>query len=282
MVASGGRFEWGPEEATLTFPHPFTQERKRCTCWIVNGLPYLRWDDWKLLRIALSRAHTTNMKGICVHKAKAEQQQEVLEWPPQVEEESVVEVAKAVADTTEAAARERLRSDIPICHDELVKLIKLAELKLATTRRSSKVVGQEGFLRMWIFGVFVHGGKNGLTSLLRQRTHLARAIARYMVGKSSEPFATVVVTFIPHRDPNDGQYKTTISGLTSFCGGQLWTENVGAEYDDHTVWRYVREGGKALPGRLHQLADGRSTTFQVTAWHGTEPYEGNQMVCIAG
>ena len=170
------------------------------------------------------------MKGICVHKAKAEQQQEVLEWPPQVEEESVVEVAKAVADTAEAAARERLRSDIPIRHNELVKLIKLAELKLVTTRRSSKVVGQERFLRMWIFGVFVHGGKNGLTSLIRQRTHLARAIARYMVGKSSEPFATVVVTFIPHRDPNDGQYKTTISGLTSFCGvscgRRTWEESM--------------------------------------------------------
>ncbi|OLP99844.1 Retrovirus-related Pol polyprotein from transposon TNT 1-94 [Symbiodinium microadriaticum] len=223
--------------------------------------------------------------GICAHKAQAERQQEVMEWPPQVEEESVVEVAKAVADTAEAVARERLQSDIPISHDELVKLIKLAELKPVTTRRSSKVVGQERVLRMWIFGAFVHGGKNGLTSLLRQRPHLARAIARYMVGKSSEPFATVVITenvaFIPHRDPNDGHYKTTISGLTSFCGGQLWTENVGGEYDDHTVWRYVREGGKALPGRLHQLADGRSTTFQGTAWHGTEPYEGNRMVCIA-
>ena len=39
-------------------------------------------------------------------------------------------------------------------------------------------------------------------------------------------------------------------------------EDIKRIQEDHTVWRYVREGGNALPGKLHQLADGRSTTFQ--------------------
>ena len=123
-----------------------------------------------------------------------------------VEEESPHLASKALFDVAEEAARERLKCKTPISHNELLDLIRKANLPPTATRRSSKVGTTDKRIRAWVFGSYVHGPHTGLTNMTKQRAYLSRALARYMTTKSLEPFASIVVAdnlvFAPHQDRN--------------------------------------------------------------------------------
>ncbi|CAE7198318.1 unnamed protein product [Symbiodinium pilosum] len=86
-----------------------------------------------------------------------------------------------------------------------------------------------------------------------------------------EPFTSTVVAdnlvFAPHQDRNCAGYRTTVSGLSKFYGGQLWTEAAGG-----THWRYVQT---AIP-----FLD-NSITWTGTGWHGTEPVLGDGVIAVS-
>ena len=280
IIDLGGSFLWDSSGAHVKFPHPLKDETVRVECIIMNGLPYVRWADFKLLRIALSKRYKADRKGSSAFKAVTETHTDVVSWPIQLEEETDSQVNKADLNLAEEAARTRLECNTPLSHNEVLELVRMANLQPVASRQSGRVVNGGKFVRAWVFGSFVHGSFAGITNLTKQRPFLSRVLARYMATKSLEPFMSIVVAdnlvFAPHCDRNEPSFKTTISGLTSFQGGQLWTHDESGEH-----WRMVREGVDPMAGRLHQISNGKSVTFNGTDWHGTEPYAGDRVVCVA-
>ena len=110
-----------------------------------------------------------------------------------VEEESLSCAHQVTADAAEEAAKQRLKSKTPISHNELLDLVRMANLQPVATRRSAKIGGADKRIRAWVFGSYVHGPQTGLTKLTKQRPFLCRALARYISTKSLEPFTSIVV-----------------------------------------------------------------------------------------
>ena len=136
-----------------------------------------------------------------------------------VEEENRSFAHNVVSDAAEEAAKQRLQNEAPISHDELLDLIRKADLKPAATRRTSKIVGSDKRVKAWVFGAYVHGPHTGLTALTKQRPWLAQAVARYMSSKSIEPFTSIVVAdnlvFAPHQDRNCPDYRPSVDSASS-------------------------------------------------------------------
>ena len=237
VIDLGGKFIWDETGAYISYPHPFQAEQIRRECIIDNGLPHLQWDDFKLLRVALSKQYKADERDTTAFRATAVVQPEVMSWPPEFAEPQGVKTvldSDTVSDFAEQAAKERLQAETPITHGELLGLIRGAGLKPTATRRASKVQGADQRAKAWVFGAYVPGPRTGLTTLTKQRPWLARAVARHMSSKTMEPFTSTVVAdnlvFAPHQDRNCAGYRTTISGLSKFHGGQLWTEAAGGTH----------------------------------------------------
>ena len=282
VIDLGGKFSWDPSGAFVSYPHPFNAETVYCQCIIQNGLPYIAWSDFRLMRIALSKQYEHQARGTQRNQMTIHEDTHIASWEDvsTVEEESRSFVHNVVSDAAEEAARQRLQQEVPISHDELLDLIRKADLKPAATRRTSKIEGSDKRVKAWVFGAYVHGPHTGLTAMTKQRPWLTQALARYMSSKSIEPFTSIVVAdnlvFAPHQDRNCPDYRTTISGLSKFQGGQLWTEAAGG-----AQWRYVHTDRDPIPGQLHRLDGGRSVSFRGTAWHGTEPCKGDRVVVVS-
>ena len=282
VIDLGGKFSWDPSRAFLSYPHPFSTETVYCQCIVQNGLPHIAWSDFRLTRIALSKQYKHQARGTQCNQMAISEDMHVASWEDvsTVEEESQSFVHNVVSDAAEEAARQRLQQEVPISHDELLDLIRKADLKPVATRRTSKIEGSDKRVKAWVFGAYVHGPHTGLTAMTKQRPWLTQALARYMSSKSIEPFTSIVVAdnlvFAPHQDRNCPDYRTTISGLSKFQGGQLWTEAAGG-----AQWRYVHTDRDPIPGQLHRLDGGRSVSFRGTAWRGTEPFKGDRVVVVS-
>ena len=282
VIDLGGKFSWDPSGAFVSYPHPFNAETVYCQCIIQNGLPYIAWSDFRLMRIALSKQYKHQARGTQCNQMTTHEDMHIASWEDvsTVEEESRSFAHNVVSDAAEEAARQRLQQEGPISHDELLDLIRKADLKPVATRRTSKIEGSDKRVKAWVFGAYVHGPQTGLTAMTKQRPWLTQALARYMSSKSIEPFTSIVVAdnlvFAPHQDKNCPDYRTTISGLSKFQGGQLWTEAAGG-----AQWRYVHTDRDPIPGQLHRLDGGRSVSFRGTAWHGTEPFKGDRVVVVS-
>ena len=251
---------------TISYPHPFQEEKIRRERIIDNGLPCLRWDDFKLLRVALSKQYKADQRDAAAYRATAAAQHEVMSWPPEFAEHQGMKTAvdnAVITDKAEQAAKERLQVETPITHGELLALIRDAGLKPTATRRASKVRGADQRVKAWVFGAYVHSPKTGLTNLTKQRPWLTRELARCMSTKSLEPFTSIVVAdnlvFARHQDRNCADYGTTISGLSKFQGGK------------GIRGRHVHPDRDPIPGQRHRVDAGRSVLFRGTGWHGTEP-----------
>ena len=74
IIDIGGEFHWDQEGARISYPHPFEHGTVvTVECVVTNGLPHMRWSDFKLERIALSKHCRHQQKGSCGHKATIHQ-----------------------------------------------------------------------------------------------------------------------------------------------------------------------------------------------------------------
>ena len=299
IIDIGGAFNWDQKGARISYPHPFEHARiVNVDCVVTNGLPYMRWSDFKLARIALSKHYRMQQKSICSHKVVTDipeipvipPESQVIDWVDVLEfqEESGdhIQGCKAVEVITSESFAEKLLERDHVEHHEVLAAVKMADLKPLILRRSSKVVGEPSVAKLWVFGSYVRGGLCGITRVTKQHPFLTKLATKFMKQHTENPFMAIAiaedVAFKPHRDPNDGSFDSTIVGLSSFQGGHLWTENASSDLDeDQAVWRYTETDSAPIPGKLHRLDDGRAASFCATRWHGTEPYVGNRVVMIS-
>ena len=138
MIDLGGKFIWDETGAYISYPHPFQTEQIRRECIINNGLPHLQWDDFKLLRVALSKQYKADQRDATAFRATAVVQPEVMSWRPEFAEPQGVKTvldSDTVSDFAEQAAKERLQAETPITHGELLGLIRGGGLKPTAMRR---------------------------------------------------------------------------------------------------------------------------------------------------
>ncbi|CAE7745184.1 unnamed protein product [Symbiodinium sp. CCMP2592] len=108
IIDIGGAFNWDQKGARISYPHPFEHGRiVTVDCIVTNGLPYMRWSDFKLARIALSKHYRKQQKGTCSHKATACNPEEP-SIPPESQVVDWVDVLEFQEDAVRKACREGL------------------------------------------------------------------------------------------------------------------------------------------------------------------------------
>ncbi|CAE7615546.1 GIP [Symbiodinium sp. CCMP2592] len=135
------------------------------------------------------------------------------------------------------------------------------------------------------FGLFTHGGVQGITKLTVERPHLARYLNSFGVTKmnNGETWTSVTVgknvEAGVHRDYNNLQ--GTANYTCSFgqsAGGDLWLEDKdideGSVQHGNFIWKRSR-GGAWLPGRTRSTKE-KFLAFNPHHHHCTCPWEGDR------
>ena len=281
VIEVGGAFHWTNQGATLSFPDKGIL--RTVSCRVRNGLPYILWKDFAVLRKVLSRHWKSSDGRIRVARAMARQEQvENLFISQDLLEAAEFEMhgCEMFAEVAyEHAIREILQKDV-IERADVQKALDLAALEPTRTARAGKTSEEGGKIRAWIFGGFAHGPMTGITRVTQQHPLLAQLLTRYFHQEVPEgEFGTVAVmdsvAFKPHKDNNAKGYPTYITTFTEYSGGDLWLEDpTGSEL------RVVCEGKDPIPGRCVSLKKG-VVQFDGSTWHGTEAFDGRRLVAVA-
>ena len=179
LVEAGGSFDWTPEAAVVTYVDVSGRAHK-VQCKIRNGLPFLEWDEFRPIRVALSQAYRGKQTRAFAAagddadlKTSEACTMEVLNeimWAKEVYRLSTAEKeeeVRAVWDS-EAKAKELLSRD-SLAYEDVWQVVQEAHLKGQRTRRQEKMVNQSSDrVQIWIFGMFCHGGMSGITTITRQ------------------------------------------------------------------------------------------------------------------
>ena len=287
LISVGASFLWNKEGAHLQMPEILGGDWIQLQ--IQNGLPYLRWEHFRRLRPLLSR----NYKSCCsMAQGNAEpQSREVVAWTNLedfiVEQEKTAEVNALLSCDGEEFARQLVEEDRAVTLEEVNKALKEAQLPAVKTNRMNKVSNEEKMLDLWVFGSWKRGGLGGVTRVTKARPWLTKVLTNFMRQKTDEPFMAITVSqdviFKPHKDPNDCTFATTLIGMTTYEGGELWIEQPETQSENSkAVWRTVKEGEPPRPGKLHPTANGRVVQFFGNQLHGTEDYRGGTRRVMIG
>ena len=214
-----------------------TGRTHKVQCKIVNGLPFLEWDEFRPIRVALSQAYRGKQTraftaaGVDADLKTSEAcTMEVLNeimWAEEVYRLSTAEKeeeVRAVWDS-EAKAKELLSRDA-LAYEDVWQVVQDAHLKGQRTRRQGKMVNQSSDrVQIWIFGMFCHGGISGITTITRQRPFLCKLLVRFLRQElPTLSFTSIALaidaTLKPHRDLANAKYSPAgILGLSEFEGG---------------------------------------------------------------
>ncbi|CAE7231546.1 unnamed protein product [Symbiodinium sp. CCMP2592] len=270
LVDAGGAFSWNQSGATVTY---LDQHGRHQTieCLIQNGLPFLSWQDFRPIRIMLSRFHKAQTSSALLAKAGGDDEGWVecdtctLEQLMQDtwNEETMcagVEFTDEVLKS-ETLAREVLAKG-SITYEELWEVVRNASLPMSSRRA-----------KMWIFGYYCHGGIVGITNLTRQRPNLCKLVNAFirqeLPGLTYATFQIAIdATLTPHRDlTNEVSSKSGVIGLTKFTGGRLWIE------DSHGMVKRRIVGDEIKVGNLLEVSR-QAHTFNARQWHGADKHRG--------
>ena len=204
-----------------------------------------------------------------------------------VEQEKTSEVNALLSCDGEEFARQLVEEDRAVTLEEVNKALKEAQLPAVKTNRMNKVSNEEKMLDLWVFGSWKRGGLGGVTRVTKARPWLTKVLTNFMRQKTDEPFMAITVSqdviFKPHKDPNDCTFATTLIGMTTYEGGELWIEQPETQSENSkAVWRTVKEGEPPRPGKLHPTANGRVVQFFGNQLHGTEDYRGGTRRVMIG
>ena len=163
VIEVGGAFHWTNQGATLSFPDQGFL--RKVSCKIRNGLPYITWKDFAILRKVLSRHWKSSDGRIRVARAMAKNEhvenlfisQDLLEAA-----EFEMRGCEMFAEVAyERAIKEILRKD-EIDKADVQRALDLVALEPTRTTRAGRTLEEGGKIRAWIFGGFAHGPMTGL------------------------------------------------------------------------------------------------------------------------
>ena len=284
LVGAGGSFKWDSQSAVVSYMDS-SGHLQEVRCEIVNGLPFLRWEEFRPIRVALSQAYrgkqTTAMatiEGETDLKASEACTMEILNeimWAEEVYRLSAAERDEDVRATwsSEAKAKELLSQD-SLSYEAVWQVVQEAGLREQRTGRQEKAVDQSSHrVQIWILGMYCHGGISGLTNLTRHRPYLCRLLVKFMRQElPTLTFTTIALaidaTLKPHRDLANAKYSLAgIIGLSNFEGGKLWIEDA-----DGTVKRRVA-ADQVKTGILLDISQ-QAKIFDSRRWHGADKHRG--------
>ena len=134
-----------------------------------------------------------------------------------------------------------------------------------------------------IFGMFTHGGVNGLTRVTREYPAVAKCLA--LVVKHSCPNQAVTslcitcnTTSHPHRDIFNlqGVSNAIIPVIQPSKGGELW---IAGPAQDHALRRVVKFcNDQPKVGYLYPID--QAFSFDPKVWHATQAWTGDRMVLV--
>ena len=172
-------------------------------------------------------------------------------------------------------------------YETLLNILDHAELKPKRNDRGDAFTGEEDNNKQsyFTFGLFTHGGVQGITRLTVDRPHLNRYLNAFGRAKidGGQTWTSVTLTKNVkcgvHRDYNN--LKGTTNHTSSFgqtSGGQLWLEDKELSEEDTKmtglVWKRGA-GGAWLPGRFLDTFES-FCSFDPHYNHATNPWEGDR------
>ena len=286
LVEAGGSFNWNPEAATVTYVD-VTGRTHKVQCKIVNGLPFLEWDEFRPIRVALSQAYRGKQsRAFAVAGDDADLKtseactMEVLNelmWTEEVYRLSVDEKDEEVRAvwSSEARAKELLNQDA-LTYEAVWEVVQQAHLKGQRTKRQEKMVDQSfDRVQIWIFGMFCHGGISGVTNITRQRPFLCKLLVRFLKQElPSLSFTTMALaidaTLKPHRDLANAKHSQAgIIGLSEFEGGKLWVEDADGKIKRRVTQEQIKTGVLLDISQQAKIFDSRK-------WHGADKHRGTR------
>ena len=292
LVGAGGSFEWSSQGAVISYRSAEGQTKQIC-CKIINGLPFLEWEEFRPVRVALSQAYRgkparalATKEGEGDLKASETCTMEALNdimWAEEAYKMSTAEKEEEVKAiwSSEAQAKELLGQDA-LTYEAVCRLVQEAGLRGQRTKRDRLLESQEqgGRVQMWVFGMYCHGGITGLTSLTRERPFLTRLLVRLMRQELPTLSCTTVAlaidsTLKPHRDlANALNSRAGIVGISDFQGGRLWVEHA-----DGSIKRRI-SADKVKVGKLVEVCQ-QAQTFDPRMWHGADRHQGTRATSTA-
>ena len=286
LAEAGGSFDWTPEAAVVTYVDAGGKVHQ-VHCKITNGLPFLEWEEFRPIRVALSQAYRGKQTRASVAvgaeddlKTSEACTTEVLNeimWAEEVYRLSTAEKeeeVRAVWDS-EAKAKELLSRD-SLAYEDVWQVVQEAHLKGQRTRRQEKMVNQSSDrVQIWIFGMFCHGGMSGITTITRQRPFLRKLLVRFL--KQELPalsFTTIALaidaTLKPHRDLANAKYSQAgILGLSELKSWKLWIEDAEGKIKQRVTQDQVKTGALLDISQQAQIFDSRR-------WHGADKHRGTR------
>ena len=270
VIEVGGAFHWTNQGATLMFPDQGFL--RKVSCRVRNGLPYITWKDFAVLRKVLSRRWKSSDGRIRVARAMAKNERvENLFVSQDLLEAAEFEMhgCEMFAEVAyECAVKEILRKDV-IDKADIQSLGADSDDK---SRKDPGGRGKDSGVDLWRF--------SPLTRATQQHPLLAQLLTRYFRQEVPEgEFGAVAVldsvAFKPRKDNNAKDFPTYITTFTKYSGGDLWLEDPnGSEL------RVICEGKDPIAGKCVSLKTG-VVQFDGSKWHGTEAFDGRRLVAVA-
>ncbi|OLP94992.1 Retrovirus-related Pol polyprotein from transposon TNT 1-94 [Symbiodinium microadriaticum] len=270
LVDAGGTFCWNKHEAVVSYVDQWGKTQS-VRCSIQNGLPFLTWQDFKPIRIMLSKYFKGRSSSALTAKASGGDDgwtecetctlEELMQHTWDDEVAYVGAELKDEVIQNEAMAREVL-SKGPITYQDVWEVLRSAALPTSPKRP-----------RMWVFGYYCHGGIVGITNLTRQRPNLCKLVNAFLQQELPDftyaAFQIAVdAALAPHRDiTNEVGSMSGLIGVSRFEGGRLWVED-----RDGMVKRRVA-GDEIKVGKLLTVSQ-QACTFNARAWHGADRHKG--------
>ena len=274
IVELGYRFEWDPITGAQ-----LSREGDVFHMQVENGLPYLTWSDFTIIRRQLSQAYKARRR---FHGAQA--QSDTALKSVTMEELIDCEMGNLCYDMGGEQQQkpgedfaERLLRKKQLTYDDLLDALSKAALEPQRKRRTC-VMSEDAKVSSWLFGAY-GGATPGVTQRTADRPMLTRLVNKFMSqqlpGMTWSSFTVSYnVAFAPHRDTGNEpgtQNIFVVASDKSMCtGGELWIENPDGEHVRRVSEKQSLRG-IVMPTLRNPVV------FMPHRWHGTAPWSGNRI-----
>ena len=156
------------------------------------------------------------------------------------------------------------------------KLEELGDVDFRTTKKAP--------MTSWYTGAYVHGGKAGVRSNLKEYPITTRFLTSFAKKFSGEKkFSALGITrnstLGMHRDSHNSRESVNmVIPLSEFKEGGLWVQDDEVQFP-HVVEK-ITPSGQTLLGRVLELQTGKVVEFSPHRWHEVQPWEGERIVLL--
>ncbi|CAE7753847.1 RE1 [Symbiodinium sp. CCMP2592] len=164
--------------------------------------------------------------------------------------------------------------------EQVVEIYNLLEELGDVDFRASKKTS----MTTWFTGAFVHGGKAGVRSNLKEYPMTTKFLTTFAKKFSGEKTFSALgitrnTTLGIHRDShNSRETSNMVLPLTEFVGGNLWIQDGDA--DPSVAIEKELSNGKQVLGRVLNLEKNKLVEFSPSQWHEVQPWDGDRVVIL--